>query len=145
VAICGGGGGAAVTADGDGHLTGVEAVVDKDYVAAMLAIAVGADRLIVLTDVPAVMTDFGTPKAKALGHVSLAELPEMTFPAGSMAPKIDGCRRFVAATGGSASIGLLTDAAALLAGTTGTTITEKTAGRSTASSYRKANQPTTRS
>ncbi len=123
VVICAGGGGAAVTESSDQHLAGVEAVVDKDYVAAMLAIAVGADRLIVLTDVPAVMTNFGTPDATALGHVGLAELAGMSFPAGSMAPKIEGCRRFVEATGGSASIGLLTDAGALLAGTAGTTIT----------------------
>ncbi|MGI8589392.1 MAG: hypothetical protein ACR2M5_00100 [Nakamurella sp.] len=145
VVICAGGGGAAVTVSSDHHLAGVEAVVDKDYVSAMLAIAVGADRLIVLTDVPAVMTDFGTPKAAALGHVSLAELAGMSFPAGSMAPKIEGCRRFVAATGGSASIGLLTDAAALLAGTAGTTITEKTAGSAIASRDPQSNQPRTRS
>jgi carbamate kinase len=123
VVICGGGGGAAVTVDNQGRLRGVEAVVDKDYVAAMIAIAVGADRLLVLTDVSAVMTDFGTPDAAPLNHVSLSELAGLSFPAGSMAPKIEGCRRFVAATGGSASIGSLTDAAALLAGTAGTTIT----------------------
>jgi carbamate kinase len=123
VVICGGGGGAPVTADSDGQLSGVEAVVDKDYVAAMIAIAVGADRLLVLTDVSAVMTDFGTPNAAPLNHVDLDELAGLSFPAGSMAPKIEGCRRFVAATGGSASIGSLTDAAALLAGTAGTTIT----------------------
>ncbi len=123
VVICGGGGGAAVTEDSDGHLVGVDAVVDKDYVAAMLGIAVGADRLLVLTDVSAVMTDFGTPNAAPLRQVSLDELAGMSFPAGSMAPKIEGCRRFVTATGGSASIGSLTAAAALLAGTAGTTIT----------------------
>lgn len=123
VVICGGGGGAAVGVDSVGHLAGVEAVVDKDYVAAMLGIEVGADRLLVLTDVPAVMKDFGTPNAAPLRHVSLHELSGMSFPAGSMAPKIEGCRRFVAATGGSASIGSLTDAPALLAGTAGTTIT----------------------
>lgn len=127
VVICGGGGGAAVTEGTDKQLAGVEAVVDKDYVAAMLGIAVGADRLIVLTDVPAVMRDFATPNATALGQVSLDELAGMAFPAGSMAPKIEGCRRFVAATGGSASIGSLTDAAALLAGTAGTTITVRRA------------------
>lgn len=123
VVICGGGGGAPVTVDNDGQLAGVEAVVDKDYVAAMLGITVGADRLLVLTDVAAVMTDFGTPKAAPINHVSLDELTAMSFPAGSMAPKIEGCRRFVAATGGTASIGSLTDATALLAGTAGTTIT----------------------
>jgi carbamate kinase len=123
VVICGGGGGAAVTADADGRLTGVEAVVDKDYVAALLAVVVHADRLLVLTDVPAVMRDFGTPMAAPLPHLDLAELGTMTFPAGSMQPKIEACRRFVASTGHPASIGALADTAALLAGTVGTTIT----------------------
>jgi carbamate kinase len=123
VVVCGGGGGAAVTVDSDGRLAGAEAVVDKDYVAAMLGIAVGAGRLLVLTDVSAVMTDFGTPNAAPLSQISLDELAGMSFPAGSMAPKIEGCRWFVAATGGVASIGSLTDAVALLAGTAGTTIT----------------------
>lgn len=128
--ICGGGGGAAVTVDANGQLSGVEAVVDKDYVAAMLGIAVHADRLLVLTDVTAVMTDFGTPNARPLRKLGLDELADMSFPAGSMAPKIEGCRRFVAAAGGSASIGLLTDAAALLVGTTGTTISNNRPARS---------------
>jgi carbamate kinase len=123
VVICGGGGGAAVTADADGQLTGVEAVVDKDYVAALLAVAVHADRFLVLTDVPAVMRDFGTPQATPLPHLDLEQLRTMAFPAGSMQPKIEACRRFVAATGHPASIGALTDVAALLAGTAGTTIT----------------------
>jgi carbamate kinase len=123
VVICGGGGGAAVTVDADGQLTGVEAVVDKDYVAALLAVVVHADRLLVLTDVPAVMRDFGTPLAAPLAHLDLEQLGTMAFPAGSMQPKIEACRRFVAATGHPASIGALTDAAALLAGIAGTTIT----------------------
>ncbi len=64
--ICGGGGGAPVTEDGAGRLAGVEAVVDKDYVASLLGIAVGAQRLLVLTDVAAVMVDYGTPEAAPL-------------------------------------------------------------------------------
>ncbi len=121
--ICGGGGGAAVSVDSDGHLAGVEAVVDKDFVAAMLGIGVGADRLLVLTDVSAVMAEFGTPDAAPLRDLTLDELAGMSFPAGSMAPKIEACRRFVVATGGSAAIGSLEAAAAVLAGTAGTTIT----------------------
>jgi carbamate kinase len=122
VVICGGGGGAAVTADADGRLTGVEAVVDKDYVAVLLAVVVHADRLLVLTDVPAVMRDFGTPQATPLAQLDLEQLRTMAFPAGSMQPKVEACRRFVAATGHPASIGALTDPVALLAGTVGTTI-----------------------
>lgn len=123
VVICGGGGGAAVTRDPEGRLTGVEAVVDKDYVAALLAVVVHADRLIVLTDVPAVMRDYGTPLATPLAHLDADQLDTMSFPAGSMRPKIEACRRFVAATGQPAGIGALTDARALLTGTAGTTIT----------------------
>ena len=126
VVICGGGGGAAVVED-RGQLTGVQAVVDKDYVAAMLGIAVGADRLLVLTDVPAVMTGYGTPAAAELRHAGLAELAAMSFPAGSMAPKIEGCRRFVAGSDRRAVIGTLADAAALVAGTAGTTIVDENA------------------
>ena len=122
VVICGGGGGAAVTEDLDGTLTGVEAVVDKDYVTSMLAIAVGAERLLILTDVSAVMRDFGTPRAAPITDLDLDDLGDVHFPAGSMAPKIEACRRFVTATGRQAAIGALSDAGALLAGTAGTTI-----------------------
>ena len=124
VVICGGGGGAPVTADSAGQLTGVEAVVDKDAVAAQLAIAAQADRLLVPTDVPAVMVHFGTPQATELRRIDLDELTALRFPAGSMGPKIDACRRFVATTGNTAAIGWLTDAAAVLNGTAGTTLTE---------------------
>jgi carbamate kinase len=122
VVICGGGGGAPVTADSAGRLTGMEAVVDKDATAALLAIAVRADRLLVLTDVPAVMAHFGTPQAAELHHLDLDELDSLRFPAGSMGPKIDACRRFVAATGRTAAIGSLTEAVAVLNGTAGTTL-----------------------
>jgi carbamate kinase len=122
VVICGGGGGAAVTEDADGELTGVEAVVDKDYVASLLGIAVKAQRLLVLTDVSAVMLDYGTPQATALTEIDLHELGGMQFPAGSMGPKMEACRRFVTATGHPATIGALADAPALLAGTAGTTV-----------------------
>jgi len=124
VVVCGGGGGAPVTADPAGRLTGVEAVVDKDATAALLAIAVEADRLLVLTDVPAVMAHFGTPQAAELRRLDLDELGALRFPAGSMGPKIEACRRFVATTGNTAAIGSLTDATAVLNGTAGTTLTE---------------------
>lgn len=123
VVICGGGGGAPVVADETGELAGVEAVVDKDLTAALLAITVNADRLLVLTDVVAVMAHFGTPQAAPLHNVDLDELAAMEFPAGSMGPKIAGCRQFVATTGRPAAIGSLSEAAAIIAGTAGTTIT----------------------
>lgn len=123
VVICGGGGGAPVTDDGAGRLRGAEAVVDKDATSALLAIAVHADRLLVLTDVPAVMAHFGTPQAVPLDRLDLDEAAGPRFPAGSMGPKIAACRHFTASTGRPAAIGSLSDAAAVLAGTAGTTIT----------------------
>jgi carbamate kinase len=78
--------------------------------------------LLLLTDVPAVLRDFGTPQATPMGRVSASELATMPFPDGSMGPKIEAARRFVSATGGHAAIGALNDAAALLDGTAGTTV-----------------------
>ncbi|WNV84793.1 carbamate kinase [Umezawaea sp. Da 62-37] len=120
VVVCGGGGGAPVV--DDGRLSGVEAVVDKDLTAALLAIELKADRLILLTDVPAVVRDFGTPDAKPLHTLDLDDLSHLEFAAGSMGPKVEACRRFVAATGHAAAIGSLTAAAAVLDGTEGTTV-----------------------
>lgn len=121
VVVCGGGGGAPVI-DAAG-LRGVEAVVDKDLTATLLAVAVDADRLVLLTDVPGVMARFGTPTAALLPLLDLDELADLAFPAGSMGPKIDACRRFVTATGRPAAIGALADASAVLTGANGTTIT----------------------
>jgi carbamate kinase len=123
IVVCAGGGGAPVIDNGQLH--GVEAVVDKDLTSAELAIALKADRLLLLTDVSAVMTDFGLPDAEPLRHLDLEELEQLTFPAGSMGPKIEACRRFVQATGSMAAIGALTDAGALLLGDAGTAIISK--------------------
>ncbi|MBY8870573.1 carbamate kinase [Micromonospora sp. PLK6-60] len=122
IVVCGGGGGAPVIETGDGRLDGVEAVVDKDLTAALLALRLGAHRLLVLTDVPAVLRDHGTPAATALRTVDVDTLAGMRFPAGSMAPKVEACIRFVRASGHTAAIGALDDAAAVLAGTSGTTV-----------------------
>jgi len=126
VVICGGGGGAAVTENTAGQLSGVDAVVDKDYVASLLGIVLGAQHLLVLTDVSAVMEHYGTPEATPLTTLDPDDLASMVFPAGSMGPKIEACRRFVTATGHPATIGALADAQALLAGSAGTTITSTT-------------------
>ncbi len=123
VVVCGGGGGAPVIEDDAGRLTGVEAVVDKDLTAAQIALALDADRLLLLTDVPAVMRDFGEPHATAIRQLDLDELAALHLPAGSMGPKVAACAQFTAATGRSSAIGALTDAAAVLAGTAGTTVT----------------------
>jgi carbamate kinase len=122
VVVCAGGGGIPVVADRAGGLRGVEAVVDKDLTAALLAEEMGADALIVLTDVEGVFRDHGTPRAELVGAATTAELRAMSFPAGSMGPKIDAVCRFVERTGGVAAIGKLADAAALLGGHCGTLV-----------------------
>jgi carbamate kinase len=120
--ICCGGGGIPVVRDGDGRLNGIEAVIDKDRTAALLAEQVGADALLLLTDVAAVEADYGTAAARAIRDTSPAELRRLTFPAGSMGPKVEAACAFVDATGHHAAIGRLEDAAGLLGGTKGTII-----------------------
>ncbi|MEY9913466.1 carbamate kinase [Catenulispora sp. MAP12-49] len=122
IVVCGGGGGIPVAEDASGGLVGVEAVVDKDLTAAHLAVALDADRLLVLTDVSAVMRDFGTPRATPIRSLGLADLADLHLPAGSMGPKIQACEAFTTATGRPSAIGALTEAAAILAGSAGTTI-----------------------
>ena len=81
-----------------------------------------ADRLLVLTDVAAVICDYGTPDARPIHVIDTVALSAMAFPAGSMGPKVEACIRFVSASGQPAAIGALADAAAILAGRAGTTI-----------------------
>ncbi len=109
----------------DGAVRGVEAVIDKDRSAALLARELGADALLILTDVAALYTDWRTPKMRAVRGASPAALRNHVFEPGSMAPKVDAACEFVDATGGVAGIGALSDAAAILAGTAGTTIKAK--------------------
>ncbi len=109
-----GGGGIPVVADASGALRGVEAVVDKDLTAALLAEAVNADALLLLTDVDAVIDGFGTPDARPVSHATPAELRARSFPAGSMGAKVEAACRFVEATDKMAAIGRLDAAAALL-------------------------------
>jgi carbamate kinase len=120
--VCAGGGGIPVARSGDGMLHGVEAVVDKDLTAAMLAHDIGADALLLLTDVPHVETDFGTASARAILRTTPTELRALQFPAGSMGPKIEAACRFVEATGHRAMIGRLQDAAEMLEGNRGTIV-----------------------
>lgn len=117
--VCAGGGGVPV-AMRDGDLIGVEAVIDKDLSAAMLATDVEADLLMVLTDVEAVVEGFGTPDARPIGRIAASDLRAKEFPAGSMGPKVEAACRFVQRTGKRAAIGRLADAAALVTGETGT-------------------------
>ncbi|PYI64279.1 carbamate kinase [Arthrobacter livingstonensis] len=119
--IAGGGGGVPVTHD-DGVLSGVDAVVDKDSVAALLAIRLDADLLAILTDVPAVMTGFGTPQQQPIHAITCAALEGNTFADGSMGPKVRAAIGFVQATGRRVAIGSLDDALAVVAGEAGTQV-----------------------
>ena len=122
IVVCVGGGGVPVMIDEHGGLHGVEAVIDKDLAAAMLATEIGADALLLLTDVPGIQTGWGTPSAHELRSVTVGELPALGLPAGSMGPKAMAAARFAAGQGGFAAIGALEDAGAILDGRAGTRI-----------------------
>jgi carbamate kinase len=123
IVICSGGGGIPVIRTPAGELRGVEAVVDKDLSAALLAQSLGADALLLLTDVGAVEEDFGTAAARPIRHTTPAELRSKAFAGGSMGPKIEAVCRFVESGGQTAAIGKLSDAAVVLAGNAGTLVT----------------------
>jgi carbamate kinase len=121
IVICTGGGGIPVLRRADGSLMGVEAVVDKDASSALLATSLGADALLLLTDVDAVYRDFGTDTARAIPVVTPDEARLLDAPAGSMAPKLAAAAGFI--TGKKiAAIGRLQDAVQLLNGGAGTRI-----------------------
>ena len=122
IVICAGGGGIPVVRSPNGGLIGVEAVIDKDWASALLAQELGADFLLLLTETDAVYEGWGTPQKKPIRHASPEQLRKYNFAEGSMAPKIEAACAFVEATGGSAGIGSLSDALAILQGKAGTLI-----------------------
>jgi carbamate kinase len=119
--ICAGGGGVPVV-EADGALHGVEAVIDKDLAASLLACRLGADALLLLTDVPAIVDGYGTDHARPISHATPTELRALGLPAGSMGPKAEAACRFAERTGGLAAVAQLDDAAAALEGRAGTLI-----------------------
>lgn len=123
IAVCAGGGGVPVIRDEHGHLVGVEAVVDKDLTASLLAESLDADALLLLTDVNRVVRGFGTAHAEEIAYATPAALRAEDFAAGSMGPKVDAACRFVETTGGMAAIGSLYRAPDVLAGRAGTIVT----------------------
>jgi len=127
VVVCAGGGGVPIVIDHFGARRGVEAVVDKDAATALLARVLGADLLLLLTDVPAVDLDWGTSRARPIGRVTPDELARHSFAPGSMAPKVQAATAFVSVTGRRAAIGSLDATADLVAGTVGTQIVPATA------------------
>ena len=120
--ICGGGGGIPVRCDAEGSLHGVEAVIDKDRTAALLATLLGADALLYLTDVPAVADHWGSAFVRPLERATPRQLRSYRLEEDTMGLKVESACRFVLQTGRRAAIGALVDAAAVCAGTAGTQI-----------------------
>jgi len=127
VVIAAGGGGIPVVRGRDGQWRGIEAVIDKDRAAALLASELQADVFMILTNVAEVSVDFGKPSQRALTRVSVADaekyLTEGQFPAGSMGPKIESAIQFVRATGKTVLITDVEHVRDAIAGNGGTTIT----------------------
>ncbi len=131
IVIACGGGGAPIYDDPVKGWEGIDAVVDKDLAAAVLARDLGATLLLILTDVDAVYADWGTPQQRALRELSVDEASEMdragAFGEGSMAPKVRAAIDFVRRTGGRAIITELSRGREAVRGEAGTTITAEKA------------------
>jgi len=129
IVIASGGGGIPVCRTQAGGLVGVEAVVDKDMAAVVLADSVDADALLLLTDVEAAEFGWGAPDRIPIRRLTLADaaagVADGTFAPGSMGPKIRAAAEFVRRTGRVAAIGALDDALAVLEGRSGTTLIEQ--------------------
>ncbi len=128
IVVAAGGGGVPVVVTEEGELRGVEAVIDKDYSAAMLAAALQADLFVVLTGVERVSRDFGKPTEQPLAEIRVETakqlLAEGQFPPGSMGPKIDAAIRYIAAGGREVLITRAESLGEALEGRTGTRIRE---------------------
>jgi carbamate kinase len=123
VVACGGGG--IPVARREGRLAGVDAVIDKDRASAVLARALGVDRLVILTEVPAVYRNFGESGQEELRELDLDEAEALlpSLAAGSMGPKVEAGADFARATGNEALITSADALAEALAGRAGTRIT----------------------
>ncbi len=124
VVICAGGGGIPTmfSKETDNYLTGIEAVIDKDLASELLARAVEADVFVMATDVDGIYLDWGTPEQRKLEKVTVSEIKNWEFPAGSMGPKVDAAIRFVEETGKRAAVGSLNDIEEIVEGNAGTQI-----------------------
>jgi carbamate kinase len=127
IVVAAGGGGIPTVRDQDGRVRGVEAVIDKDLTAAVLARALGADVLVIATDVEQVVLNFGTPQQQPLGAVTAAQLRAHAeageFGSGSMGPKVEAVLRFVAEGGQRAVITDLHRISDAVTGSVGTVVT----------------------
>jgi carbamate kinase len=126
VAVVAAGGGGVPVARGPAGLRGVEAVVDKDLTAALLAEVLAADLLVVLTDVPCAFTGYRTPRQAPVGRIGASRaralLAEGHFAPGSMAPKLEACARFAGRPGRRAIVCDFASLAGALRGEAGTIV-----------------------
>ncbi len=122
IVICAGGGGIPVIRTDDGDLEGVEAVIDKDRAAGLLAKDLDADAFLMLTDVDAVYEGWGTPQQRPIRRASPEDLSGHAFAAGSMGPKVEAACAFASEEGRLAGIGQLEDAREILELRAGTII-----------------------
>ncbi len=116
------GGGAPIALNGDGTMHEVEAEVDRDLTAALLARRLDAGALLMLTDVEAVYRDRGSPDQRPIAGAAPAELRGMSFAADSIGPKVEAACRFASTTGRPAAIGALGDLERLARGEAGTQV-----------------------
>jgi carbamate kinase len=125
--VASGGGGIPTLRRADGTLEGVEAVIDKDFTAALVATHLQADVLVIATDVESVVLDWGTAEARPVGEVDAEQMraiaAEQEFAAGSMGPKVEAVTRFAERSGGTGIITSLDRLSDALTGTSGTRVT----------------------
>ena len=126
VVVAAGGGGIPVVRDPDGGVHGVEAVIDKDLTAALLARSVGADVLVIATDVDNAVIGYGTAAAEAIHAVTLEEMRKLAaaghFASGSMGPKVAAAIQFVEHGGKRAVITSLEHIRTAITGSFGTVV-----------------------
>jgi carbamate kinase len=128
IVICAGGGGIPTMFRPDGTLVGVEAVIDKDRAGSLLARSLHAHAFLMLTDVDGVYLDWGTPQARRVVRAHPDALAALEFASGSMGPKVEAAIEFARATSGTAHIGSLADAEALLESSAGTSVSRQFEG-----------------
>jgi carbamate kinase len=145
IVIAGGGGGIPVYRTREGEMRGVEAVIDKDYTASLIASDLKADLFVILTGVDQVSINFGKPDQKAIRAMDVAQArmhqADGQFPEGSMGPKIRAAIEFVETTGREV---LITSSARLLEavrGKAGTRIIPPGRGRRKEAGRRRAAAP----
>jgi carbamate kinase len=129
VVICAGGGGIpTMFLPGTRTLVGVEAVIDKDRASAVLAHDLGADSLVIASDVEGVYVDWAEPSQRVISAAHPDSLAEIQFAAGSMGPKVSAAVEFASRTGRPASIGALSEITDMLAGRAGTKVSTQSVG-----------------